>query len=137
MNGEKRMSTSNVEKIRDYFRRQYDLEEGSVEENIYALFDEGAIIQLADGSTVALEDAVRSVTKLRQIPKAERSIEVSDFREEGDTVTFHSFIRFPNPETGEVAESDSDAVWRFNGQGKVVESRSNTSIARMIPPGSS
>jgi hypothetical protein len=131
------MSASNVDKVRDYFYRQYEVEEGSTEENIYALFAEDATIQLADGNTVALEDVVRSVAKLRRIPKSERTIEVSDLREEGDTVTFHSFVSFQNPETGELSEMGSDAMWRFNGQGKVVESRSSTSIASVLPPSSS
>jgi hypothetical protein len=136
-NGEKQMSATNCDKIRDYFYRQYELEKGSVKENIYALFEEDAIIQLADGNTVALEDVVRSVTMLREIPRSERIIEVSDLREEDDTVAFHSYIRFRNPETSEWSEMDSDAVWRFNGQGKVVESKSSASITSVMPPKSS
>jgi hypothetical protein len=73
---------------------------------------------------------------LRKIPKSERTIEASDFREDGDTVAFHSYVRFRDPETGEFSELDSDVVWSFNGQGKVVESRSTASIAAVMPPGS-
>lgn len=130
------MSATNIDKVRDYFYRQYDLEEGSAEENVYALFAEDASIQLADGSQVALEDVARSVAMLRQIPKDERTIEISDIKEDGDTVTMHSFVRFRNPQTGEWSEADSYAVWRFNGQGKVVESKSSTSIASLLPPSS-
>jgi hypothetical protein len=133
----KKMPATYVDKIRDYFYRQYELKEGSAEENIYALFAEDTIIRLADGNTVALEDIARSAAMLRQIPRSERTVEVSDFKEEGDTVTFHSFVRFRNPETGELSELDSDVVWRFNGQGKVVESRSSASIASVMPPSSS
>ena len=131
------MSATNVDKVRNYFRRQYELEEGSVEENISALFVENPIIRLEDGNTVTLEDIARTAAMLRQVPKSERTMEVSDIREEGDTVAFHSLARFRNPETGEMNELESDAVWRFNGQGKVVESRSDASIASLMPSGSS
>lgn len=128
------MPATNVDKILDYFHRQYELEEGSVEENIYDLFEKDAIIQVTDGSRVALEDIARTAAMLRRIPKGERTMEVSGFREEGDTVTFHSSIRFRHPETGEWSETHSDAMWRFNGQGKVVESRSSASIASVMLP---
>ena len=131
------MSATNVDKVRDYFHRQYELEEGDTKENIFALFAEDATIKLADGSTVAVEDIARSAAMLRQIPRSERTIEVSDFKEEGDTVTFHSFVRFRNPETGEWSELDSDAAWRFNNQGEVVESRSSASITSVMPVRSS
>ncbi len=126
------MPATNIDRVRDYFHRQYELEEGTIAENIYALFAEDAIIHLADGNTVALEDVVRSAIVLREIPKSERTLEVSDIKENGDTVTFHSIVRFRNPETGEWNELGSDAAWRFNSQGKVVESRSSTSIATML-----
>jgi hypothetical protein len=128
------MPATNGDKLRDYFYRQYEIEEGSVEENIRALFAEDASIQLTDGSTLALEDIARSAAMIRKIPKSERTMEVSDLREEGDTVTFHSYLRFRHPETGELNEMESDAKWRFNGQGKVIESKSNASIVQMMPP---
>ena len=131
------MSATNVDKVRDYFYRQYELEEGSVEENISALFVENPIIRLEDGTTVTLDDIARSAAMLRRVPRSERSMEVSDIKEEGDTVAFHSLVRFRNPETGEMNESESDAVWRFNDQGRVVESRSNASIASLMPAGNS
>ena len=131
------MSATNVDKVRDYFNRQYELEEGSVEENLYALFAENPIIRLEDGSSVALEDIVRAAARLRQVPRSDRTFELSDLKEEGDTVAFHSLVRFRSPETGEMNELESDAVWRFDDQGKVVESRSNASIASAMPSGNS
>lgn len=131
------MSSTNVDKVWDYFHRQYELEEGSVEENIRALFADDAILQVTDGSNVALEDVIRSAAMLRNLPKSERIMEVSDLKEEGDTIAFHSRVRFRHPETGEWIEMDSDAVWRFNGQGKVVESRSSASIVEAMRPSGS
>jgi len=126
------MLASNIDRVQDYFQRQYELEEGSVEENIRGLFVENPIIETEDGKTVVLEDIIRSATMLRKIPRNERAMEVSDLKEEGDTVTFHSFLRFRDPETGELSEMDSDAAWRFNSQGKVVESRSSASIVSAL-----
>ena len=126
------MSATNVDKVREYFYRQYELEEGSVEENIDALFVEDPIIRLENGDTVTLEDIARAADRLRQVPKSDRTFELSDLKEDGDTVAFHSFARFRNPETGEMNELESDAVWRFNDQGKVVESRSNASIVSAL-----
>lgn len=131
------MSVNNIERVQDYFQRQYELEEGSVEENIRGLFVENPVIETEDGKTLALEDIIRSATILRQIPRNERVMEVSDLKEEDDMVTFHSFLRFRDPETGELNEMDSDAAWRFNGQGKVVESRSSASIVSAIRSSSS
>ena len=131
------MLASNIDRVQDYFQRQYELEEGSVEENIRGLFVEDPIIETEDGKTVVLEDIIHSAIVLRQIPRNERVMEISDLKEEGDTVTFRSFLRFRNPDTGELDELESDAAWRFNGQGKVVESRSNASIASAIGSSSS
>jgi ketosteroid isomerase-like protein len=129
------MSATNIDRIRDYIDRQYERMEGDAEENVYALFAEDAVIRLANGDTVTVEDTARSAAALRRLPRSERTIEFSDFEEEGDTVTFYSFVRFRNPETGKLVESGSDVALRFNDQGKVIESRSKTSIAKMMPVG--
>ena len=131
------MSASNVNKVRDYFYRQYELEEGSVEDNICALFAENPIIRVENGDTVTLEDIARAAAKLRQVPRSDRTFELSDLKEDGDSVAFHSLVRFRNAETGEMNELESDAVWRFNEKGKVVESRSNASICAMMPSSNS
>jgi hypothetical protein len=118
------MSASNVEKLQQYAYRQYEIEEGSVEENLYALFAEDAVIQQGEGPVMSRKDLVRTATIVRQTPKSERIVKMTDFSEKGDTVSFHMRVRFRNPETGELVESESDNMLRFNGQGKVVESRS-------------
>lgn len=122
------MSETNIERLQGYFRRQYELEEGSAEENIRDLFAEDAIIQTEDGATVSLEDIIRAATVIRQVPKSERIMDVSDLQEEGDVVSFRSLVRFRNPETDEVSELDTDTLWRFDEQGKVIESKSGASI---------
>jgi len=88
------------------------------------MFAEDVVIQQGEGRVMSTKDLVRTGTIVRQAPKRERIVEISDASEEGDTVTFRMRVRFRNSETGELAESESDNVLRFNGQGKVVESRS-------------
>jgi hypothetical protein len=118
------MPANNVDKLNEYIYRQYELEEGSVEDNLYALFAKDAVVNQGEGNVLTTKDLVRTATIVRQTPKSERIVEVSDANEEGDTVTFHMRVRFRNPETGELDETQSDSWMRFNGQGKVVESGS-------------
>ena len=121
------MSASNIEKFQQYLYRQYKIEEGSVEENLYALFTEDAVVRQGEGRVLSVKDLVRTATIVRNTPKSERLVEISDASEEGDTATFHMLVRFRNPETGELTETESDNWVRFNGQGKVVETTSKLS----------
>jgi predicted SnoaL-like aldol condensation-catalyzing enzyme len=116
---------SNTDRIREYFRRQYELEEGSAEENINALFAEDVVYHLGEGRTVSREALARSAAVIRQTPKSERITEISDLNEQGDVVTLHMHVRFRNPETGQLDEMESDHVWRFNAESKVVEVKMN------------
>lgn len=118
------MSASHIEKLRQYLYRQYEIEEGSVEENLYALFAEDAVIRQGEGKVLSTKDLIRAATRVRSTPKSERLVEFSDASEEGDTATFHMRVRFRNPETGELNETETDYWVRFNGQGKVVETES-------------
>jgi hypothetical protein len=117
------MSSSNTEKLQQYIYQQYEVEEGSVAENIYGLFAEDAVIYQGEDRVLSTRDLVRTATVIRQTPKSERIVEVSHLSEEGDTLTFRMRVRFRNPETGELAETETDNRVRFNGQGKVIESR--------------
>lgn len=118
------MSASHIEKLRQYLYRQYEIEEGSVEENVYGLFAEDAVIREGEGKVLTTRDLIRAATSLRSTPKSDRLLEFSEAGEEGDTARFHMHVRFRNPETGELNETQTDYWVRFNGQGKVVESRS-------------
>jgi hypothetical protein len=101
------MSVTNVGKFRDYIVRQYELAGGSAGEKTKALFAEDGSIQLADGSTVALEGIFRSAAILRRILRSERIMDVSAFREGGDRV---SFTRTPASEARRRASSASWTV---------------------------
>ena len=112
---------SNSDKIREYFRRQYDTEEGTVEENLAELFADDLVYHIGDKHVGrgALAETARAI---RSAPKADRTVEVSDFREEGESVIFHLTLNVPGvgPDGGAlVLESDNN--WRFNTDGKVVE----------------
>jgi len=119
------MSTtkSNADSIHEYFLRQYELEQGSAEENIDALFAEDVAYHLGDGRVVTRESLVRTAAMIRQSPKSERITAVSNLNEDGDQVTFRMHVRFRNPETDALDEMQSNHVWRFNAEGKVAEVR--------------
>jgi hypothetical protein len=118
------MSASHAKKLQQYMYRQYEVEEGSVTDNIHALFAEDAVIYQGEDRVLSTKDLVRTATVVRQTPKSERIVEYSNISEEGDTMTFRMHVRFRSPETGELAEAETDNWVRFNGQGKVIESRS-------------
>jgi hypothetical protein len=111
---------SNVDRILEYFRRQYETEEGSVEENFNALFAEDAVFHIGEGKTIAREAIIQAAHGLRNVP--ERHVEILDIKEQGDEVGFHTRTRAQDVETGEPAEFENHTVWRFNAQGMVVES---------------
>jgi hypothetical protein len=118
------MSASHIEKLRQYLYRQYEIEEGSVEENVYSLFAEDAVIREGEGKVLSTKDLIRAATSLRSTPKSDRLVEFTEASEEGDTATFNMRVRFRSPETGELDETQTDYWVRFNGQGKVVEAKS-------------
>jgi hypothetical protein len=118
------MSTKTyADTIRAYFYRQYEVEEGAPQENVYALFDKDALYYVGETKTVTRDAIVQAARSIRQTPKHERVAEVSDLREEGDLVSFHMRIRTRSAETGELVETHADHVWRFNAEGKVIEAR--------------
>ena len=119
------MSTakSNADWVREYIHRQYELEEGTAADNVYALFAEDAVYDMGEGKAATRETVVRAAEALRQSPKHERAIEVSGFQEEGDLLSFRMRTRFRNADTGELVDLQVDNVWRFNAEGKVIESR--------------
>jgi hypothetical protein len=114
---------SHADTIREYFYRQYELEEGTPQENVYALFDEKAVYYVDETRTVTRDAIAEVAYSLRQTPKYERIAKVSDLQEDGDRVSFHMTIRFRNTETGELVETHADHVWRFNAESKVIEAR--------------
>jgi hypothetical protein len=111
---------SNANKIEEYFRRQYEVEEGTVEENLAALFAEDLVYHLGD-RTVGREALIETATKIRSSPQEGRVAAVSDLEEDGDTVTFHMSLNVRGLAGGEDIVLESDNTWRFNSEGKVVE----------------
>ena len=111
---------SHAAKIEEYFRRQYETEEGTVEENLAALFADDLVYRLGD-KEVGREALVETATKIRNSPKEGRVTAVSDFKEDGDTVTFHLSLHVRGMAGGEDLVLEADNSWRFNSEGKVVE----------------
>ncbi len=112
---------SNADKISDYFRRQYETEEGTVEENINVLFTEDVVYRVGD-QTVTRDGLYATAHKIRSSPKEGRSVVASNVTEEGDSVTFHLSLHVPGMAAdGSAMSLESDNVWTFNAEGKVVE----------------
>jgi len=108
-------------KLNDYLYRQYDLEEGSPDDNVNALFDEDLKYHLTDGKMGSREMLAKGAAIIRQTPKSERIVEASNIVEKDNELSFHLYIRYRDPKTGELEEMHNDSVWMFNGNGKVTE----------------
>lgn len=116
-------TTSYEEKIRDYFYRQYELEEGTIEENVRNLFADDLIMDLGEGKTGGIEMILTGAKTMRQTPKAGRVVELSDFQEDGNTVTYRNYHKASHPETGELMETNSEITVTFNEEGKIATGR--------------
>ena len=110
-------------KLKDYLYRQYELEEGSPADNVNALFVEDLKYHLNDGKMGSREMLAQGAAAIRQTPMSERKVEASNLVENGNQLSFHLFVRYRNPKTGELEEMHTDSVMIFNGNGKVTEVR--------------
>jgi hypothetical protein len=114
------LTETRTERVTDYFRRQYEFQDRSTEENMRAIFSEDLVYHVGD-DVVSLADLAATVDKIRRSPDSVRSVVVSDFREEGDRLFFHMSLRALDPDTGKRVEMDGDHEWRFDESEKVVE----------------
>lgn len=112
---------SNADRLLEYFRRQYEAEEGTVEDNLSAMFAPDAVYRMPDGSEVAWEALVQAAHGIRNTPASERMVEVTDFVEEGDVVRFRMRVRAQDLQNGGIREFETYNKWRFNADGMVVE----------------
>ena len=115
------MSTGYAKKLNGYFHSQYELEEGSTADNVYATFEEDIQYQLGADKVGNREMLVQAANVVRQTPKSERIVKASNVVEDGSKVSFHMYVRYHNPKTGDLDESHTDSEWVFNEDGKVAE----------------
>lgn len=116
------ITRSKVDTIKEYFKRQYETEEGDLRENLEALFAEDLVYHMGDES-ISREDLLRITEGIRKSPKADRVVRITDAREEGDRAWFHLFIQIRHPESNELTVLENDHEWRFDDAGKVADVR--------------
>ena len=100
--------------IADYFRRQYDSHEGSTEENVASLFAEDLVFHLTAGKTMGRDELVIVCDLLRRTRHDSKTL-VSDFREDGDNVSFILYIVGTDPITGHAASVSTRTEYGFRG----------------------
>ncbi len=108
----------NADKISEYYQRQYQLHEGTVEENVDMLFDENLVCHLGEHRTAGRDAVLKTAARIREAGGFGLPFIIT---EEDDDVYFRLHLRVPDPETGEMHSEHVQHVWRFGPNGKVVE----------------
>lgn len=111
--------TERREIIADYFRRQYETKEGTAQENVERLFSEGLVFHLTGDKTMGRDALVTLCDLLRRIRHAQATM-VTQFREEGDNVSFVLYIVGKDPTTGHEVSVSTRTEYRFEND-EVVE----------------
>jgi hypothetical protein len=105
--------------IADYFGRQYETKEGTTEENVNGLFSENLVFHLTGDKSMG-RDGLITLCDLIRRTRHDRTTAVTDFREDGDTVSFVLFIIGKDPVTGHEVSVSTRTEYRFDGD-QVVE----------------
>ncbi len=111
--------TSRKHLIADYFERQYETKEGSTEDNVTALFAENLVFHLTGEKSMG-RDGLVTLCELIRRTRHDRTTAVTEFREDGDTVSFVLFIIGKDPVTGHEVSVSTRTDYRFDGD-QVVE----------------
>jgi hypothetical protein len=104
--------TSRREIISEYFRRQYETKEGSVEDNVNGLFSEDLVFHLT-GDKVMGRDALTSLCDLLRRIRHGQSTLVTQFEEGGDEVSFVLYLVGKDPITGHEVSVSTRTKYRF------------------------
>lgn len=105
--------------ISDYFRRQYETNERTTEENVFELFADDLVFHLTGDRTMGRDHLVILCDLLRRT-RHDRKTLVSDFTEEGDDVSFVLYIVGTDPVTRHEVSVSTRTRYRFRGD-QVVE----------------
>lgn len=108
--------TTRPELIRHYFERQYESAEGSVAENVESLFAFDLVYHLSGDKAMGRED-LTMLTELLRRTRHDRTMNVSDFEEDGDNV---SFVMTISSAGDDAAAVNSRTTYRFRDD-KVVD----------------
>lgn len=105
--------------IADYFRRQYETKEGTVQENVEGLFSEDLVFHLTGEKTMGRDALVTLCDLLRRI-RHDQATMVTQFEEKGDNVSFVLYIVGKDPRTGLEVSVSTRTEYRFEND-EVVE----------------
>ncbi len=105
---------SRRELVEDYFRRQYDTKEGTAAENVNALFAEDLVFHLSGDNTMGREDLIALCDLLRRT-RHDQATMVSNFKEDGERVSFVLYVVGTDPATGHQVSVSTPTEYRFLG----------------------
>ncbi|MGH9003898.1 MAG: hypothetical protein ACRDYV_12295, partial [Acidimicrobiia bacterium] len=69
---------TNTDAVRDFFRRQYDAEQGAPQDNVDTLFADDLVYHLARGGVMGRSGVTLMASQIRLIPRQERRVVLSD-----------------------------------------------------------
>lgn len=105
--------------IANYFQRQYDTREGTVEENVRALFSNDLEFHLTGDKSIGLDQFIALCDLMRRTRHDRRAL-VTEFDEDDDVVSFVLYLVGTDPVTGHNASVSTRTHYRFKDD-KVVE----------------
>jgi hypothetical protein len=114
------ITTSKSDRVRDYFKHQYESLDRSTEQNLRSIFSDDLIYHMGD-RVVSLDELAVIAERIRRSPRSVRSVVATDFREQDDRLFFHMSLRALDPDTGRRIEMESDHEWRFDESDLVAE----------------
>lgn len=104
--------SSRRDRIAEYFRRQYDTKEGTAQDNVESLFAEDLVFHLTGDKTMG-RHALVALCQLLRRTRHDRTTNVAEFTEDGDTVSFVLFIVGTDPATGHQVSVSTRTTYRF------------------------
>lgn len=106
--------TSRRDRIAEYFVRQYETHEGTAAENVESLFSPDLVFHLTGDKTMGRDALVRLCDLLRRL-RHDQATMVTQFKEEGDHVSFVLYIVGTDPVTGHEVSVSTQTEYRFDG----------------------
>lgn len=104
--------SSRRDRISEYFKRQYDTKEGSAEANVESLFADDLVFHLTGDKTMG-QPALVALCQLLRRTRHDRVTSVTEFTEDGDTVSFVLIIGGKDPATGHEVSVSTRTTYRF------------------------
>lgn len=101
------------DRIADYFVRQYETHDGTVAENVGSLFSPDLVFHLSGEKTMGRDALITLCELLRRI-RHDQATMVTQFREDGDKVSFVLYIVGTDPITGHEVSVSTATEYRFD-----------------------